>query len=102
MSYEKFPPLQAPESYNLSAGPGAGQEGQCQPRERLARARQATIYSGRPGRPLTQTGRVGRRTMSRTRRLALLAIAIDGPKQLRRSRERPTCHQGDDRSATEH
>ena len=36
MSYEKFPPLQAPETYNLSRHPGAGQEGQCQSRERLA------------------------------------------------------------------
>ena len=32
MSYEKFPPLQAPETYNLSQDPGAGQEGQRQPR----------------------------------------------------------------------
>jgi hypothetical protein len=30
-SYEKYPPLQAPESY-----PGGGQESQCQPQQRLA------------------------------------------------------------------
>ena len=36
LTYKEFPPLQAPESYNLAAGPGAGQEGQCQRRERLA------------------------------------------------------------------
>ena len=33
MSYKKFPPLQAPETYNLSGNPGAGEEGQ--PRQRL-------------------------------------------------------------------
>ena len=36
LSYEKYPPLQAPETYNLSGIIDAGQEGQCQSRERLA------------------------------------------------------------------
>ena len=36
MSYKTFPPLQAPETYNLDAGHGAGQEGQRQPPERIA------------------------------------------------------------------
>ena len=49
MSYEKFPPLQAPESYNLSRHPGAGQEGQM-PVERLAACDGVIDEAGAPRR----------------------------------------------------
>ena len=48
MSYEKFPPLQAPETYNLSRDPGAGQESQCESRERLAARDELMYRAGAP------------------------------------------------------
>ena len=48
LTFEQFPPLQAARDLQPQRDHGAGQEGECQSRGRLARATNAMSRSGRP------------------------------------------------------